>query len=415
MQNIFFGLIGGFLMNFMPCVLPVISMKLMAIISQSSIENSKKIRLNMLYNALGIILVFVVLFLLIIAFPIFLTNDKGIYFSLWGGYMQNPYFIYFLSLIVLFFLMNCNGVIGFGFTNKKQNKQDGFIYYFFSGILTTILATPCIGPFVGYVMVEAFTSNSIFKSLTLILSVSIGLALPYIIMSIRPKLLLFLPKPGKWMEKLSKLNDILLIGTIIWLLFAIFSVQISYKIATIVAILLIIIYQIAKKIPNRFYLFLAILLSSVVVCSFIKLSILKKESKKVDLIALADEELLYKKYQEIINQEDKYVMTFLTANWCVWCKILEYNAINHNDFKQYLYKNKEKFTYIKFDLTDDQGQGVYGKFFPPIDGQQRYSLPTITIANKKCKINVDLNSDFIVTNKILIKRIEEAVNKCENN
>jgi len=215
-----FALIGGAILNIMPCVLPVLSIKLISIINHLDAKVSR-IRFAFLSTILGILFCF-----LILASIAFALKFAGHAFG-WGFQFQNNYFLIFLIIVLAIFAANLLGVFEINFDrffvntiNKKideaSGKRKNFIANFLSGILAVLLATPCSAPFLGSAISFALTQN--FSTIFIIfLLIGIGFSLPYFILLINPRIVYLLPKPGNWMLKVKKLMAFFLILTITWL------------------------------------------------------------------------------------------------------------------------------------------------------------------------------------------------------
>ena len=218
---LFIAFIGGLILNFMPCVFPVLSLKIYNVLSQQQKRiNNKTIKKNFLATILGIIFSFFVLSLLIV----FLRN-LGQSFG-WGFQFQSPFFLSFMILILIIFSLNLTDVfsIDIPIVLKKiinrfinfNKKSSEFFQNFLLGSFITILSTPCSAPFIGTAIGFAFVSSD--QTIFLIFfSISLGLSTPYIILATKPQILLFLPKPGLWIKKFKYFLSILLILTAIWL------------------------------------------------------------------------------------------------------------------------------------------------------------------------------------------------------
>lgn len=218
------ALIGGLILNLMPCVLPVVGLKLMALVETAG-EDHRKVLSHNLWYSFGLLSVFWALAAVAIAFRIYFERS----FS-WG--QQFTYIEFKLSLILLVFVMALSflGVWeiplpGFasGKASQQLQKKEGAAGSFFKGMFTTLLATPCSGPLLGVVFGSTLTLPpvGIFVVFT---TVGLGMAMPYILIGLMPKLVFWLPKPGAWMETLKQLMAFVLLGTVAFL-FAGFSEQ----------------------------------------------------------------------------------------------------------------------------------------------------------------------------------------------
>jgi len=207
-----FGFLGGLILNVMPCVLPVIGLKIMSFVQQSGDDRGKTFHLNLVYSA-GILFVFLILATLGVALGL-----------TWGKQFQSQTFTIVLSAVVFVFALSLIGIWeipipGFVGSNSasKLAEQEGFAGAFFKGILTTILATPCTGPFIIPVLSWAFKQHPAVIYGTFI-AMGIGMASPFLVIGANPKLVSFLPKPGNWMVVFKQLMGFVLLGTVVWLM-----------------------------------------------------------------------------------------------------------------------------------------------------------------------------------------------------
>ena len=218
---LFIAFIGGIILNFMPCVFPVLSLKIYNVIShQKKNISSKNIKKNFLATILGIIFSFLILSLFTISLKS-LGHNLG-----WGFQFQSPLFLSFMILILIIFSLNLIDIfkIDIPFFFKKNlnkvialnQKNSEFYQNFFLGSFITILSTPCSAPFIGTALGFAFISPNHIIFL-IFLFIGLGLSSPYIILATNPKILSFLPKPGIWMKKLKYFLSFLLLATAVWL------------------------------------------------------------------------------------------------------------------------------------------------------------------------------------------------------
>lgn len=205
--------LGGLILNLMPCVFPVLSIKLLGFVQQSG-EDPGKLKKHGLVFGLGVVISFWVLALLLLALRA--SGEKlG-----WGFQLQSPGFV--TGMIFLFFILSLNllGVfeIGTGLTQLggAVSRQPGYMSSFSSGILATLVATPCTAPAMG-VSVGFAISLPALQAMTIFTAVAVGMALPYVALSFTPSLLKKLPKPGAWMESLKQLLAFPLLVSVIWL------------------------------------------------------------------------------------------------------------------------------------------------------------------------------------------------------
>jgi len=213
---LFFAFVGGIILNLMPCVLPVLSLKLFSLIKQAGQSRSRLVALGIATTA-GILASFWTLAGIVAAIK------AGGGAAGWGMQFQSPGFIAFMIVILTAFAMSFFGVFEVWLPGSATTKMDaaghkaGLVGAFFTGALLVLLSTPCSAPFLGTAMGFAFTASTpvLFLFFT---AAGLGLALPYLLVSAFPATLKVLPKPGKWMVTLQKAMGILLLATVAWLL-----------------------------------------------------------------------------------------------------------------------------------------------------------------------------------------------------
>lgn len=222
--------LGGVILNVMPCVLPVVSLKILSFVSKSQEHPGKIARLGFVFGG-GVLASFLVL-----AFAVIGLQAAGEHIG-WGFQFQNPVFVAGLSLVVFLFSLSLLGAVDaayldalvmsgvaktFGPGLAAAEKRD-YADAFFHGVLTTILATPCTAPMLGTAVAFAF-SQPAWVILLVFFTVGLGLAVPYVALSLNPGWLRFVPKPGPWMDRFKQIMGFLLLATLLWLL-SVFGAQ----------------------------------------------------------------------------------------------------------------------------------------------------------------------------------------------
>ena len=208
--------VAGFILNFMPCVLPVIGLKIMSFVTQAG-ENRRRAFLLNLSFSFGLMSVFLVLATLV-----------GVIGAGWGSQFTSAAFNIVMAAIVFVFALSFLGVWeipvpGFGGSGDNSG-QEGLGAAFAKGVLTTVLATPCTGPMLVPAMSWA-VSQSIGVTYAVMMSVGLGMAFPYLLIGAFPKLIAFLPKPGMWMETFKHVMGFVLLGTVIYPMFVLSGVN----------------------------------------------------------------------------------------------------------------------------------------------------------------------------------------------
>jgi thiol:disulfide interchange protein DsbD len=207
--------LGGLILNIMPCVLPVIALKILGFVNQS-LEAPKRVRELGLIYMLGVVASFLVLAGVILAVR-GAAGDVN-----WGVQMQNPYFVVAMLVVVTLVTLNLWGVFEITLPGQALGaagelaSREGRSGAFYNGVLATLLATPCSAPFLGAAVGAVITrpAHIIIPTFAMI---GLGLAFPYVLLSWNPRLLKFLPKPGRWMEKFKFAMGFPMAATVIWL------------------------------------------------------------------------------------------------------------------------------------------------------------------------------------------------------
>ena len=208
--------IAGIILNLMPCVLPIISIKVIGFLQHCDDELCSY-RLVLTYCA-GILGTFLALALTVIS-----LREAGVQLG-WGFQFQSPGFVFVLLAIIFalslsLFDVFCAQLPGISLLYESvSNVKRPYLKQFFDGILTTLLSTPCTAPFLGTALVVAFTQPAAI-TIGIFLAIGAGLALPYVLIVSFPSTKRLLPKPGEWMNRLRHFMGFVLLGTVVWLLY----------------------------------------------------------------------------------------------------------------------------------------------------------------------------------------------------
>jgi len=209
-RAILYGLLAGLILNVMPCVLPVISIKILSLVQQAAEDRREILRLGLAFSA-GILAVFLVLAAL--------AAFAGL---TWGGQFQSRGFLVAMIALIFVFSLAMFGVFEIGLPGRvseaaARQKGEGYWGSFGIGAMATVLATPCSGPFLGATLGYALRQppRVIFAIFS---AVGIGMALPYLLLSIHPAWARFLPRPGPWMTRFKQLMGFVLLATAVYLM-----------------------------------------------------------------------------------------------------------------------------------------------------------------------------------------------------
>jgi suppressor for copper-sensitivity B len=308
------ALLGGFILNFMPCVLPVLSIKLLAAVEQAG-RPLRAIRLGFLASAAGILFSFLLLAGVMVG-----LRTAGVAIG-WGIQFQQPLFIAAMVSVLTLFACNLWGLFEVPLpqfvAGSARLGGDGLAGNFAAGALATLLATPCSAPFLGTAVGFALASGAA-QILAIFLALGVGLALPYLLVAAVPKIARQLPRPGRWMVMLRRLLGIALGATAAWLL-AVLAAQSGAGAALAVGLLmgaLTVALAIFRKARLRRVAAAAIVAAALVV------PLLPASGP-----AAASDDSGWKRFDRAaiarLVGEGKTVFVDVTADWCLTCKVNE--------------------------------------------------------------------------------------------
>ena len=381
--------IGGVILNIMPCVLPVLSIKAMSLVQQSNSNRSEILKHSLVYT-LGIEFSFLVLALVLIALKL---SGESIG---WGFQFQNPYFVAGLIILIFIFALSLFDVFiinGLGAQSASSaSAKTGLIGAFFCGGFTVFLATPCSAPMLAPALGFAI-SQTPFIIIINFLAIGLGLAFPFLVLGFFPKAIKLIPKPGNWMNRFKELMGLLLFGTIIFLFRTLYYLLDANQLMNFLWFLLVL--GIALWVYGSFGTLaaprrrrvLVILLSFFIV--FLAGEYLLDLSKK----GTSRKKVLHGNWMRFsvdhlteLRKENKPVFVAFSAEWCMSCKANESMVLNtayiQNLFKEHgvslLYgdntqKNEELSNFMK---GYNRAAVPFYLYFPK-DGKPPVLLPAI--------------------------------------
>ena len=310
------SLIAGLILNVMPCVFPVLSIKLMSVFSSDKYNT----RVSFITTAFGIITSFVLLGLIFLFLQYFNMSIA------WGMQFQNPYFLIFITLVIFLFMMNMFGQFEIILSAKLNNlsilgnSNNKYLKDFFNGFFATLMATPCSAPFVGTAITAAFT-QSYAIGISIFLFMGIGMSLPYLLIASFPKLMNFLPKPGKWMVYVKYILGFLLLATVLWLVNILSNFFNNYYLILLIIFFLVLSYR--QKIPFQRNVVTILVLFTMFSSSSLKLFqqniIIDNEEDWLNFFDVEVDQLI---------ENDQLVFLDITADWCATCQFNKLNVLN---------------------------------------------------------------------------------------
>ena len=312
---VLFAFLGGLVLNLMPCVFPIISLKLFTMVKISK-NNTSEIRRQTALFSCGILIVFLALG----------TTLKLLKETIpeigWGFLMQEPMFIFILMLAFLACAIHFLGIYHFAFSGYQ--RYTGKIGAFFSGVLSGIASASCVGPFSGIAVAGAVVYNEGVWAFLIILSLCIGVATPYILVTIFPNIVRYFPKPGSWLETFQEFMGYAMLLSVVWV-FSILIEQIGNDKA-IKIMLLVVTTVFCLRIFNTYSK--SKLKKCIAVCGIAGMLAMcfweiksHSANKKIDWQEYSEEAL-----KNAVLRKKSVFLNF-TAKWCLNCqyneKILE--------------------------------------------------------------------------------------------
>lgn len=333
-----FAFLGGLILNLMPCVLPVISLKLFGLIKHKNLPKQKILIHNIWYTA-GVISTFMV-FGAVIAGIKAGGEEIG-----WGFQLQSPAFILVMMLILFILSLNMFGLFEFvtpgGSKLGSTELKEGMSGDFFSGVLTTVLSTPCSAPFLGTALTFAFTTTTA-NIFLMFFFIGFGLAFPFLLTAIFPATLNIFPRPGMWMEKLKYFLGLSLVVTVIWLYDVFVSLVnfdiISWRLNLLFALWFFAFFFAQKISKSRVAQFLVFVLPVVMTV----LAVQHLEVRPANATETVKTENNWGKWSEatLESEKGKFVFMDFTAEWCLTCKVNKKLVMETNAFQEMARKNK---------------------------------------------------------------------------
>lgn len=319
------ALVGGLILNLMPCVLPVLAIKLLGVVNKGG-RPHRDVRLGFLASSAGILFTFLVLAGAIIA-------AKAASLAVgWGVQFQHPSFLIALALLCVLFAGNLWGLfevrlparLAGGIVGRDRDHH-GRAGEFLSGVFATVLATPCSAPFLGTAIGFALAGGPV-EILTIFLTLGTGLALPYLLVALFPGLANRLPRPGGWMITLRRILGFALLGTAAWLV-SILVVQAgsvaALSVGACLGVLLVLLWA-----QQRFHGFrrVAVLVSFVLASAlaFVLPSIFQVNAP-LDQTTIAHG--VWRPFDSVqipkLVGDGRVVIVDVTADWCISCRVNE--------------------------------------------------------------------------------------------
>ncbi len=314
------GLLGGLILNLMPCVLPVLSIKLLGVVGHGG-GDPRKVRLSFIASAAGILFSFMVL-----AGALAVLKASGAAVG-WGLQFQQPWFLTTMTLVVILFACNLWGFFEIRLPRSVADAGEhashvhGLGGHFLTGALATVLATPCSAPFLGTAVGFAL-SRGTGEIFAVFVALGLGLAAPYLAVAGAPKLATVLPRPGPWMIVMRRFLGVALAGTGLWLLTVLAAQRGGASAATVgvlAAGMAVALYA-GSRAPSRFGRIGGIAAATLAALAFFV------PSRPADTAGTVPEGLWVPLDEAAIPRlvaDGRTVFVNVTADWCITCRVNE--------------------------------------------------------------------------------------------
>ena len=342
---IIFAFFGGLILNVMPCVFPILSIKILRFVEQSENSSYKTFKQGFLFSV-GVI----VSFLLIAA--LLLSLKSGGESIGWGYQLQSPIVVslLFYLFIVMGYIFMSNIVIGSSLAKLSliSSSKGDSLESFLTGVLAVIVASPCTAPFMGSAIGFALLQPS-FYSILIFLGLGIGFSLPYLVLSAKPSLLSFLPKPGQWMETFKQFMAFPMWASALWLLWVLSSQVNSQEVIQVLLGALIItagLWLLEKNKSESNWVKWMIRLPFVLLLIF---ALWLVPTTYSDSDETQDQLAYTPQLLEDLRDENNLVFLNFTADWCITCKVNEAVALKTSEVSKVL--AEKNITYLEADWT----------------------------------------------------------------
>lgn len=339
------ALLGGLILNLMPCVFPVLSIKVLSLIKLREKGWGASASSGAAYTA-GVLLSFAAIGGLLLIIKI-AGGDIG-----WGFQLQNPAIVMGLAYLLFVIGLNLSGIFEIGGSfmglGSSLTQKHGLLGTFFTGVLATVVATPCTAPFMAGALGYALTQPPA-TAMAVFMALGLGLSLPYLVLSLVPALAAFLPRPGPWMVTFRKVLAFPLYASAIWLLWVL-SIQaglfgLVWAIAGMVAIALALWLQNRRALSG---LIVAVAFLFAVI-PIVYQAPLQHSPAPQKILTPGTESYTPDRLGSVLAGDDP-VFVYMTAAWCITCKVNERVAI-HTDSVQSLFK-KHNVAVLEGDWTN---------------------------------------------------------------
>ncbi|PIB25033.1 hypothetical protein BFP76_01730 [Amylibacter kogurei] len=393
---IFIAFLGGVILNIMPCVLPVLSIKITSAIKARN-NSITRIKQGFWMSTLGVLS-----FMWLLAAALIIAKSMGHSVG-WGIQFQNPYFLTFVISLLLLFAANMMGLFEFALPQSINTAladsecNDGLIGDYLTGAFAALLATPCSAPFLGTAVAFALSGTGV-DTIAIFTALGVGLALPYIVLALRPKWICYLPKPGAWMNKLKLVLGLLLVLTALWLAAVLLKIAGGYVvIATLLMAIVSIMVLAQKHVVGNLRKLVALAMVGIAISSPI---VLAKSPTKPNATA---SNIPWQNFDRgnipTLVSQGKTVFVDVTADWCLTCKANKTLVMERDDIAAILGTDDVVPMIADWTKPDD----TIAQF---LAANQRYGIPFNIVYGPKAPNGIPLPE--VLTTQSVLDALENA-------
>ncbi len=353
---VLFAFLGGLILNLMPCVFPVLSIKILSLV-ESSHADPGAIKHHGIAYMVGVVLSF-----LVVAAILIVLRAGGEQIG-WGFQLQSPIVVGLLVYLFALIGLNLSGYFEFGTSLMNAGgglaSRSGYSGSFSTGVLAALVAAPCTAPFMGAAIGYALTRDAI-SALLIFTSLGLGMALPYVLLCFSPALLKRMPKPGRWMETLKEIFAFPMFATAIWLMWVLNLQTGADGLLAILSGLLLIAFALwllrrrgqgaGRVIANMVIMLLLIsALGLTGMVSNSTASLDKAGPAEVEISGLRSEPYSRERLKTLVAEGPVFVN--FTAAWCITCKVNDLAALSSDRVGQVFADHDIR--YLKADWTNE--------------------------------------------------------------
>ncbi|MBB6186628.1 protein-disulfide reductase DsbD [Rhodanobacter sp. MP7CTX1] len=338
---------GGLVLNLMPCVLPVLSIKAVSVLESG--ESASRARRHALYYSAGVLCSFAALGLGILA-----LRSAGHALG-WGTQLQQPIVVGVLALVMLAVGLSMSGVVQFGAslgnTGATLASRSGPAGDFFTGVLAVVVASPCTAPFMGSALAYAFAAPML-SALLVFLMLGVGLALPFLLIGFVPALARLLPRPGRWMETLKQVLAFPMYLTAVWLVWVLAHQRGADAVGLVLVAMVLLAMTLWWFERSRHRGTISRVLVGVLALATLVPVYLLAQVQRVASVAAAEDGVATYSPEKLaaLRAAGTPVFVDMTADWCVTCKANEHTVLDTKAFRDLLQRTGA--VYMKGDWTD---------------------------------------------------------------